>query len=234
MNQEKIGKFIKQIRQDNNLTQKDLADKLGVTYQAVSKWENGKNVPDIATLKEISKLFNTNIDEILDGEKKETKDNKNILKNNIFPITLILIIVLLLAIGTILYSNKQNDFEFKTISSKCKDFKINGSAAYNKDKASIYISNIEFCGKEDKTIYKSITCTLYEVEEETKTKISNCDKKSDINLEEYLKGVNIKVNHFSKSCKNLNKNSLLLEIKAVDSEEKNVVYTIPIKLNDGC
>ena len=232
MDQEKIGKFIKQIRQDNNLTQKDLADKLGVTYQAVSKWENGKNVPDIATLKEISKLFNTNIDEILDGEKKTI--NNNLFKNNIYPLMLILILVILLVIGTVIYSNKQNDFEFKTISSKCKDFKINGSAAYNKDKASIYISNVEFCGKEDKTTYKNITCTLYEVEDETKTKISNCDKKNDINLEDYLKGVNIKVNHFSKSCKNLNKNSLLLEIKAVDNEEKTVVYTIPIKLSDEC
>ena len=48
MNQEKVGKFIKKLRIDNNLTQAEFADKLGVTYQAVSKWENGKNVPDIA------------------------------------------------------------------------------------------------------------------------------------------------------------------------------------------
>ena len=39
MNQEKIGEFIKKLRQDNNLTQKALADKNNVTYQAVSKWE---------------------------------------------------------------------------------------------------------------------------------------------------------------------------------------------------
>ena len=52
MEQEKIGKFIKKIRVDNGLTQKDLADKLGVTYQAVSKWENGKNIPDIMILKQ--------------------------------------------------------------------------------------------------------------------------------------------------------------------------------------
>ena len=53
MNQEKISKFIKDIRIKNNLTQKDFADKFGVTYQAVSKWENGKNLPDINILKEI-------------------------------------------------------------------------------------------------------------------------------------------------------------------------------------
>lgn len=42
MNQERIGKLIKKIRKDNNLTQQELAKKYGITYQAVSKWENGK------------------------------------------------------------------------------------------------------------------------------------------------------------------------------------------------
>ena len=58
MDQEKIGNIIKELRKKNNLTQQNLADQLGVTYQAVSKWENGKNIPDIAILKEISKLYN--------------------------------------------------------------------------------------------------------------------------------------------------------------------------------
>lgn len=229
MDQEKIGKFIKKIRKDNNLTQKELADKLGVTFQAVSKWENGKNVPDIATLKEISNTFNLNIDEILEG-----KENRKIYKKNIYPIFFIVILIILIAIGTIIYSKKENDFEFKTISSKCSDFKINGSAAYNKEKASIYISNVEFCGKEDITKYKSITCTLYETYDDTKVKISDCEKKININLEEYLKGINIKVDHFSKSCKSLSENKLTLEIKAQDSDNKTITYTIPIKLNDNC
>ena len=69
MNQEKIGQFIKQIREENHLTQKELADLLGVTFQAVSKWENGKNIPDIAILKQISDEFHVNIDEILNGER---------------------------------------------------------------------------------------------------------------------------------------------------------------------
>ena len=58
MDQEKFGKFIKEIRKNNNLTQKQLADKYGVTYQAVSKWENGKNMPDIMLIKQMSKDFN--------------------------------------------------------------------------------------------------------------------------------------------------------------------------------
>ncbi len=227
MNQEKIGQFIKKIRQDYKLTQKELADRLGVTFQAVSKWENGKNVPDISILKEMSKMFNIDIDEILEGEKKNKKNN------NLYPIVLIIILVILLGLGYLFY-NKTDDFEFKTITTTCKDFKITGSAAYNKDKATIYISNVEFCGKEDTTKYKSITCTLYETYNDTKTKISNCDEKKDINLEEYLKDINMSVEHFSKSCKNLSKNSLTLEIEAKDTDNKTITYTIPIKLKDSC
>ena len=55
MDQEKIGKIIKEIRKNNNLTQADLANKYNVTYQAVSKWENGKSLPDIVLLKQICK-----------------------------------------------------------------------------------------------------------------------------------------------------------------------------------
>ena len=228
MDQERIGQFIKKIRQDNKLTQKELADKLGVTYQAVSKWENGKNVPDIAILKEMSKMFNINIDEILDGEKKSKKKNEYI-----YPLVLVILLILLLGLGYLLYNNNDN-YEFKTITTTCSDFKISGSAAYNKDKATIYISNVEFCGKEDKTKYKSITCTLYETYNDTKTKISNCNKKKDINLEDYLKEVQINTNHSSKTCKNLSKSSLTLEIEAKDSDNKTITYTIPIKLNDSC
>jgi len=227
MNQEKIGQFIKKIRQDNKLTQKELADKLGVTYQAVSKWENGKNVPDISIMKEISKMFNVDIDEILDGEKKPKKNS------NLYGLIIVIILIILLGVGYLLYNN-DSDYEFKTITTTCSDFKIAGSAAYNKDKATIYISNVEFCGKEDTTKYKTITCTLYETYNDSKTKISNCDKKKNINLEDFLKELQVNTNHSSKTCKNLSRSSLTLEIKAKDENNKTATYTIPIKLNDSC
>ena len=225
MNQEKIGKFIKEIRTKNNLTQKDLAKKLGVTYQAVSKWENGKNVPDISILKEMSKMFNVDIDEILDGEKK----NK---KKDLYGLVVIILLIILLFVGYLLYNTNDDNYEFKTISTTCDNFKITGSAAYNKDKATIYISNIEFCGKEDTTKYKSITCVLYETQNDTKTKISNCSKIENTNLEDFLKELEIKED--SNSCKNLSKSTLSLEIEAKDNDNKTITYTIPIKLNDNC
>ena len=171
-------------------------------------------------------MFNVDIDEILDGEKKDKK-------KSIYPLFLVILLIVLLILGYIFYG-KSSDYEFKTISTTCSDFKISGSAAYNSDKATIYISNVEFCGKEDTTKYKSITCTLYETYKDTKTKISDCDKKKDTNLEDFLKELQVNTNHSSKTCKNLNKSSLTLEIKAKDENNKTITYTIPIKLNDSC
>ena len=229
MNQDKIGNFIKKIRLENNLTQKDLADRLGVTFQAVSKWENGKNVPDIAIMKQISEEFHINIDELLNGEKQRKKKSFNFI--TIIPI---LFIILAVIITTMITNHKEKDFEFKTISPKCSAFKITGSAAYNKEKASIYISNIEFCGEEDLELYEEITCTLYQTDEKSKTKISICDKKNNITLEDYLKDVNINVNDNSNICKNIPNHSLVLEINAKAKDNKTITYSIPLKLNDNC
>lgn len=225
MDQKKIGEFIKNIRLEHNLTQKEFADELGVTFQAVSKWETGKNVPDIGIMKDISKKYNVNIDEILNGEKKDKT-----------PFYVRLIPFILLAIGIVIASttiSNSHDFTFKTISSKCEDFKISGSAAYNKDKASIYISSIEFCGKKEET-FKQITCTLYEVEDKTKTEISNCKLLKDISLKDYLETVNISVNDNKTFCKRIKTSSLVLEIYATTEENQIITYNVPLKLNDNC
>jgi len=57
-----IGKNIKTLRQRKNLTQEQVADALGISYQAVSKWETDANTPDIALLPDIAALFNVSID----------------------------------------------------------------------------------------------------------------------------------------------------------------------------
>ena len=81
MDQEKFGKLIKEIRKKNNLTQNDLATKYNVTYQAVSKWENGKNMPDMALIKQISNDFNISLEEMLDVPKKNKKPLLLIISN---------------------------------------------------------------------------------------------------------------------------------------------------------
>lgn len=76
MNQEKIGRFIKLLRESNNLSQEDLSKRLFVSRQAISNWENGKNIPDIEKVKILSEMFNVNILDIYAGEKLENKEEQ--------------------------------------------------------------------------------------------------------------------------------------------------------------
>ena len=73
MNQIQIGKFIAELRKQNNMTQQELADKLNVTDRAVSKWENGRGVPDISLLQALSKVFDVSLNELLAGERLNKK-----------------------------------------------------------------------------------------------------------------------------------------------------------------
>lgn len=68
MNQEKIGKFIAACRKEQGLTQTSLADKLGITDRAVSKWETGKSLPDASIMIELCNLLGITVNELLTGE----------------------------------------------------------------------------------------------------------------------------------------------------------------------
>ncbi len=74
MNQEKIGKFILKLRKEKNMSQLDLADKIGVTDRAISKWENGKGLPDISLMQPLCKELNITINDLLSGERVDNKD----------------------------------------------------------------------------------------------------------------------------------------------------------------
>lgn len=230
MDQEKIGKFIKELRIKNNLTQAQLAEKYGVTYQAVSKWENGKNLPDMALIKQMSKDFNIDINDLLDGNYKIKKGN-----NKLIYIFLGLLLIALVMTSLILYLNKDDDFNFKTISTNSDKFNISGSIAYNKKKSSIYITNIKYNGGIDSEIYKNIECTLYESHNNTNVKISSCNSdKEYINLEEYLNEVTIAVDNYSRICKDYSKENLYLEINATDINDKITTYKVPLSLDESC
>ena len=68
MNQVKIGKFIASKRKEQGLTQLQLAEKLGITDRAVSKWETGKSLPDASLMPELCKLLKITINDLLCGE----------------------------------------------------------------------------------------------------------------------------------------------------------------------
>lgn len=228
MDQEKVGNLIKKLRLDNNLTQKELADKLNVTFQAVSKWENGKSVPDIAQLHEISKLFNIDISEILDGELKEKKKKKTGL--------IIAGIIIIIAVTTcILLINKNNNFAFKKITTNDSGYNITGSLAYDsKGKIYIYITDIESKSNDD-TKYKDLKVSLYENYNGTNTKIKDCDQEGhNTTIKEHLKNVTFNIDDYKSSCSDLTKSNFYLEVSATNEEDKTIYYKINLELEDIC
>lgn len=77
-----IGSNIKQLRQRMNLTQEQVANKLGVSYQAVSKWEVGANTPDIALLPDIANLFGVSIDSLFSDNIDEFAEALSLAKDD--------------------------------------------------------------------------------------------------------------------------------------------------------
>ncbi len=76
MNQEKIGKFLKELRKQKGLTQEQIAEKFNVSNRTISRWENGNNMPDLDILIEISDYYEVDLREILNGERKSENMDK--------------------------------------------------------------------------------------------------------------------------------------------------------------
>ena len=133
MNYETIGKFIQSKRKEKGLTQKELAEKLGVTDKAVSKWERGLGCPDVSILEILANELDTSILEILKGRtieneiikvteandyvKETIKFTKNktkeiINKIIVFLTILISILLLILNIENIISLNKKYEYDF--------------------------------------------------------------------------------------------------------------------------
>lgn len=74
MNQIKIGKFIAECRKKCNLTQIQLAEKLSITDRAISKWENGRSMPDSSIMLDLCKELKISVNELLSGERIEMKN----------------------------------------------------------------------------------------------------------------------------------------------------------------
>ncbi len=88
MNQEKIGKFISKLRKENNMTQQELANRLGVTDRAISNWENGRRLPDYSILKDLCTELGVTINELLCGEKLNKEEYQHKLEENIIKLTI--------------------------------------------------------------------------------------------------------------------------------------------------
>lgn len=228
MDQLKVGELIKQLRKKDNLSQKQFAEKYGVTYQAVSKWETGKNLPDIAILNQMCKDYNLNLDEILNDKQKK----KN--KKKLIYLVLVILCIMGIFIGYKIFH--KDEFEFKTLNASCDYFNLYGSIAYNDDKSSIYISNITYCGEDAKKEFKFLDCTLYEVLGKEMHEIISYEyeKENSISLEKFLSEVTFQIDDYKLTCNIDKENALLLKIVATDLDNKEKTYDIPLVLKENC
>jgi transcriptional regulator with XRE-family HTH domain len=70
IDQIKIGRFLRDLRKEKELTQEQLAEKFGVSSRSVSRWENGNTMPELGILVELADYYEVDIKEIIDGERK--------------------------------------------------------------------------------------------------------------------------------------------------------------------
>lgn len=101
MNQEKIGKFIASVRKEKNITQNELAEKLGVSDRTIGNWENGRNMPDVSLFKPLCISLDITLNDLLSGEKVSDNCYHERLEENI--------------INAIDYSNKKIEKNNNTI-----------------------------------------------------------------------------------------------------------------------
>jgi len=83
MDQIKIGKFICENRKKQNLTQEQLAEKLNVSKNAVSKWERGLNLPDVSNMQDLCNILHISLNELFIGEKIDDNEYKKVADNNL-------------------------------------------------------------------------------------------------------------------------------------------------------
>jgi len=78
MDQKKIGNFLRVLRKNTGFTQEQVAEKLGISSRTISRWETGAYMPDISMLVDIAEMYDVDIREIIDGERKEENMNSEI------------------------------------------------------------------------------------------------------------------------------------------------------------
>lgn len=219
MNNEYIAKMIMEIRNNHNLTQKDLADKFGVTPQAVSKWERGLNLPDIGVLSNICATYGYDINKALNNKRKS---------NNLVIYILLIIIIGLLCF--LIYKQFSSDkFKHNIINSTCSEFEVVGSIAYNKKQTSIFITKVSYCD-EDTSLYNSISAKLYKIDGKIKEEISSSEAKNNIKIKDYLDNVSFIVE--SLDCKLVDNTRFEIEISAKNQSGSIINYNIPLKINN--
>jgi transcriptional regulator with XRE-family HTH domain len=233
MDYKKIGAFIKRLRLENNLSQKELADRIPISREAISKWECGRTIPDSSTIVRLSNIFNVSIDELLFGEYKTKKNKKELEefhlqiydeRNNIhkkLKISLVIFIILLVIIILFLFQyflNSYNSVKIYTIATENENiFLSDGIAMTTEDSIYFRLGNIN--GIDSNSITK---ISLY-YNNGTKKLIYETSSPEDILIKDYYN---------SNEYFDIENNNVNLDSIYVDIYYDNKVETISLIMNE--
>ena len=127
-----LGNKIQKLRKENNLTQEELAEKIDVTRQTISKWELNETTPDINYSKKLAETFNVSLDELLEVSleeqlMKKIDNNSNISKMILVSLIIIGILTVGLLIILIINNEKYNSLNYSKIIDKEVKCELNGN-----------------------------------------------------------------------------------------------------------
>ena len=227
-----LGNIISELRNKKNLTQKELADKLGISDKAVSRWETGKSFPDLDMLFRISKFFKVSFNDLLtarmeaDGTDDELmqdiiKEFNDMNKKHSKRIKIILILLVVLSIiftAVIIFTNTYNRFKVYQVGIESEDIKrIHGIYVETKIKDTLMLNNLEIRNIDVKNT-DTISMDLYYIKNNKEYIIQNYSSLDNIiftNFQSY-----IKIDDLSKYMDNL-----YIRISIINSKKEIKEYT---------
>lgn len=229
MDLNKVGTFIANLRKEKNLTQAELGELLGVNDKTISRWETGKNAPDISILNDLSEKLDISVKELLNGERNLEKDiNIEALKyyNNRgkkrILISAIIAILIILLLSILFFSiNKYNQYKVFKVYSSNSNLNLEGIVVLNPYRNIIVLRNIEYSdyneGTTDEISSKSYYVKLLSNDKIIKNEIYNFDK--EMKLRDFLETYTLYVDESLKNSEDL----ILLD---------NLILYIEYKEND--
>ncbi len=198
----RLGHIISELRKKKKLTQKEFADKLGISDKAVSRWETGNSYPDLDMLFRISKFFNISFENLLtarmvdDGTDDELTQNifKEFRKHSqkIKRIVLAFIVIVIIFIITIIFTNSYNRFKVYQVYVESKDFEgINGIYVKTNIKDTLTINDLKIKNVEINDT-DTVSVDLYYIENNKEHIIHNYSSLDNIVFTSYQSYIKIK------------------------------------------
>ncbi len=226
----KFGNVISSLRKEMGLTQKDLADKLGITDKAISRWETGKSYPTLEMTYQISKFFNVPFNDLMTARVSDDDENDvvasiikefnkmNKKKTRILKIALIIsLVVALIVIGVLIFSSTYNKFKVYNVNIENEDLNsINGTYIETNIKDTLNLGSIflkNYTLKENDTI----SADIYYVENDKEYILQSFNTLNNLYFNSYSSY--IKINNLSDYF-----DKLYLRIKIINSNNEVKKY----------